>query len=44
MLVIGFESGSIEVRKSYSGDVIFETKVEDSVAKIFFYDYRMNGQ
>lgn len=44
LLVIGFESGSIEVRKSFSGEIIFETKVEDSIAKIFFYDYRMNGQ
>ena len=45
LLVLGFESGQIEVRSHISGENVFTRKIEGagSVAKIFFYDYRMNG-
>jgi hypothetical protein len=45
-LIIGFESGQLEVRTHISGEMIFTTKIEDAgaIGKIFFYDYRMNGQ
>lgn len=46
VLVVGFQSGALEVRKDISGDILHQTKIEDAgqIAKIFYYDYRMNGQ
>jgi len=45
LLVVGFQSGSLEVRKHSSGEVIHNTAIEGggAITKIFFYDYRMNG-
>ena len=45
ILVVGFQSGQIEVRQS-TGEIVHTTKVEGNgaIAKIFFYDYRMSGQ
>jgi len=44
VLVIGFESGQIEVRK-HLGEVVFQTRIPDSgaISQLFFYDYRMSG-
>ena len=45
LLIVGFQSGTLEVRKAQTGDIVFTTKLEGSgsVAKVFFYDYRMSG-
>lgn len=46
LLVVGFSSGAIELRKDQSGDVLFQTKIDGAggIAKLFYYDYRMSGQ
>lgn len=46
LLVVGFSSGGIELRKDQSGDVLFQTKVDGAggIAKLFYYDYRMSGE
>lgn len=45
LLIVGFESGQLEVRTHISGEMVYSTKVENagSIGRIFFYDYRMNG-
>lgn len=46
LMIVGFQSGVIEVRKAFSGEIVHSLKVSDgegAIAKIFFYDYRMNG-
>jgi hypothetical protein len=44
LLVIGYHSGLIEVRKDQTGDLIYKTTVEGgSIAKLFYYDYRKSG-
>jgi len=39
-------SGSVEVREHLSGQLVCQTKIENtgSISKIFYYDYRMSGQ
>ena len=48
LLVIGFQSGKIEVRRSLTGEVCYasdQLKASGgAIAKIFFYDYRMAGK
>ena len=46
LVVAGFMSGAIEVREHLSGQVLQQTKIEDSgcISDIFFYDYRMSGE
>ena len=46
LMIVGFQSGQIEVRKHLAGDIAFTTKIDNagSIAKIFYYDYRMSGQ
>ena len=41
LLVVGFESGYVEVRKHRSGEVVYSTNLEGSggITKLFFYDY-----
>lgn len=45
LMVVGFQSGVVEVRKDKSGDIVCSMKVGDgdAIAKIFYYDYRMSG-
>jgi Bardet-Biedl syndrome 2 protein len=45
LLIVGFESGQIEVRKHTSGDIIFTTIIDNSgyISKLFYFDYRMSG-
>ena len=49
-LAIGFDNGTIEVRKHRSGDLICSVKLakqenghDNPVVKLFYYDYRMQG-
>ena len=49
-LAIGFDNGVIEVRKHRTGDLISSVKLANqsngnanSVVKVFYYDYRMQG-
>lgn len=47
LLFVGFQSGNLEVRKDKTGEIIYTTKVgegDSQISKIFFYDYRMQGQ
>lgn len=47
LLFVGFQSGNLEVRKDRSGEIVYTTKVGEGdtpISKIFFYDYRMQGQ
>lgn len=44
-LVVGFDDGSIEVRKHRSGDLIHTVNLSGGtpVSKLVYYDYRMTG-
>ena len=49
-LAIGFDSGVIEVRKHRTGDLLCKVELaklstgkQNSVAKLFYCDYRMQG-
>ena len=45
LLVIGYASGAIEVRKSKMGEVSHKyTDLKDPIAKLMFYDYQMNNK
>lgn len=45
VMIVGFQSGVVEVRKDKSGDIVSSLKVGDGdpIAKILYYDYRMSG-
>lgn len=44
LMLVGFESGQIEVRKHLSGEIVHTAKLEKgTIAKIFYYDYRTSG-
>ena len=51
-LVIGFDNGTIEVRKHRSGDLIHQVSLNQSggkdsdfhIAKLFYTDYRREGK
>lgn len=43
LLVIGFSSGSIEVRKHRTGDLLHKTSMSNAVTALFYYDYRQEG-
>ena len=44
-LVVGFEDGTIEVRKHRKGTLVHSVTLQSNaaVAKVFYYDYRNNG-
>ena len=46
LLVIGFNSKQVEVRKHKSGEIVHTVNVDDTgvIAKVFYYDYRMAGE
>lgn len=49
-LAVGFDNGTIEVRKHRTGELLCEVQLarqdngqENPVVKLFYYDYRMQG-
>ena len=49
-LVVGFDNGLLEVRKHRSGELVCSVQIANqeggkpnAVAKLFYYDYRMQG-
>ncbi len=40
LVAIGFASGSIEVRKHRTGEMLHKTSLSSTIAQLFFYDYR----
>ena len=44
IVVIGFQSGSIEARKHRTGEILHKTSLPSAISQLFYYDYRMEGQ
>jgi len=49
-LAVGFDNGTIEVRKHRTGDLVCSVKIanqdngkDNPVVKLFYYDYRLQG-
>jgi hypothetical protein len=40
---MGFASGNIEARKHSTGELLHKTSMPNSIAQLFFFDYRQEG-
>lgn len=43
LLIVGFSSGLIEVRKHRTGDLVHESRMPTSIVQLFYHDYRQDG-
>ena len=44
-LAVGFDNGTIEIRKHRTGELLHSVKAGDKpIQKLFYYDYRLSGE
>ena len=44
-LAIGFDNGTIEIRKHRTGELLHSVKAGNhQIQKLFYYDYRLSGE